>query len=131
MSKKRVAVTLRKPHTSADIESFVSSTPGDAPTPLTAAPTPKASLAEAAFEHDARSYRELTLYLPNELARKLTLYCMEHDVDVNALVAAAVTRHMEQAAQEAAMSWQVALDVLLRTLRGKLSAFIPLRQRSA
>lgn len=39
---------------------------------------------------DGRQLRRMTVYLPDELARTLAVYCAEHDCDRSALVADAV-----------------------------------------
>jgi hypothetical protein len=36
----------------------------------------------------------MTLYLPTEVARKLSFYCMDRDCDVNGVVAEAVQNHV-------------------------------------
>lgn len=45
-------------------------------------------------------YRELTIYLPEALALKLSAHCLEHDVDLSRLVASAVERHLSGVAVE-------------------------------
>jgi hypothetical protein len=42
-------------------------------------------------------YRELTVYLPEGLARDLSLHCLRHSLDMNRLVAAAVEKHLQAA----------------------------------
>jgi len=54
---------------------------------------PQAELREL-IERGPDSYRELTVYLPQQLARDLSLHCMQHDLDLNRLVAAALERHL-------------------------------------
>jgi hypothetical protein len=54
---------------------------------------PPARLLEL-LERGPAGYRELTVYLPQQLARDLSLHCMERDVDMNRLVAAALERHL-------------------------------------
>ena len=125
MSKKRVAVTLRKPQASADIESFVASEPA-APLPPVAAVVPEPAVAERAITHATRSYRELTLYLPSELVQRLSLYCIDHDLDLNRLIAEAASKHLDAgaAAPHKTPGWQDLLESLVREYRGKLSGLL-------
>lgn len=132
MSKKRVAVTLRKPQAPADIESFVSSEPAAAPQPV-AAVVPAAAVAERAIAHASRSYRELTLYLPSELVQRLSLYCIDHDLDLNRLIAEAASKHLGDGTAAPARSpgWQDLLESLVREYRGKLSSLFARRPFTA
>jgi len=54
---------------------------------------PQAKLLEM-IQRGPDGYRELTVYLPQQLARDLSLYCMQHDLDMNRLVAAALEQHL-------------------------------------
>jgi hypothetical protein len=54
---------------------------------------PAARLLEL-LERGPAGYRELTVYLPQQLARDLSLHCMQRDLDLNRLVAAALERHL-------------------------------------
>jgi hypothetical protein len=54
---------------------------------------PQAKLLEM-IERGPEGYRELTVYLPQQLARDLSLHCMQRDLDLNRLVAAALERHL-------------------------------------
>jgi hypothetical protein len=42
------------------------------------------------LQRGPEGYRELTLYLPEKLAQELSLHCLEHNLDMNRLVAHAV-----------------------------------------
>jgi hypothetical protein len=46
------------------------------------------------LERGPAGYRELTVYLPQELASDLSLHCQQRDLDLNHLVAAALQRHI-------------------------------------
>ena len=46
------------------------------------------------IERGPEGYRELTVYLPQQLARDLSLHCMQRDIDMNRLVAAALEQHL-------------------------------------
>jgi hypothetical protein len=89
MPKKPVAVSLRKPQPSADIDAFVT---GQNTPPLAGAPTPARAAQSPVVQHGPREYRELTLYLPSDIARQLSFYCMDRNCDVNGVVAEAVTK---------------------------------------
>ncbi len=56
---------------------------------LPLAKTPRAVLARK----DGRELRRMTLYLPSELARRLAVYCAEHDLEMSDVVTAAVQVH--------------------------------------
>jgi hypothetical protein len=111
MGKKQVAVTLRKPP-QADLDSFVSGKDmASAPVSTTFV---KRSVTDAEFtaserapEADdvvmlpgGRSLRELTVYLPADLARKLSLHCVEEDRDLNNVLAEILREHLEKPAVE-------------------------------
>lgn len=51
----------------------------------------------ALLQRGPDGYRELTLYLPEKLAQELALHCLEHDLDMNRLVASAVQFHLSGA----------------------------------
>jgi hypothetical protein len=55
-------------------------------------------------------YRELTLYLPEKLAQELALHCLEHDLDMNRLVARAVQQILEAPAQRPESEWRQRTD---------------------
>jgi hypothetical protein len=52
---------------------------------------------EALLKRGADSFRELTVYLPEKLARDLSLHCRDHNLDMNRLVEAAVRQHLNAA----------------------------------
>jgi hypothetical protein len=129
MPKKPVAVTLRKPQAPADVESFVGS-------PSTRAPVramPANPLDSAAdVEHAARAYREMTFYLPAEVARELSFYCMDHNCDANRVVAQAVSKHVicdvsASAPSVATSGWGGTLHAVMEHVHQKLSMFRRLR----
>jgi hypothetical protein len=130
MSKKRVAVTLRKPQTPADVESFVGKE--DAPAPAVVSATPENPIASAPeVQHGVRAFREITLYLPTELVRELSLYCMDRNCDVNRVVAEAVTEHVTGRASEPVASsprirWSGTLEAFIELLRVRLTAIYAL-----
>jgi hypothetical protein len=89
MPKKQVAVSLRKPQP-ANIDAFVSgeNTAATPPVAKTAAITSPDPL----VKHGSREYREMTLYLPAEVAKDLAFFCIDQKRDVNTVVAEAVTQ---------------------------------------
>jgi hypothetical protein len=121
MAKKRSAVSLRKPSPAPDaevlptqpettqmaivgirdgapaaqqamtVEAFVSGA-ADA-LEKAVGDVPPAKLLEL-LERGPAGYRELTVYLPQQLARALSLHCMQRDLDMNRLVAGALERHL-------------------------------------
>jgi len=122
MAKKRSAVSLRKPSPAPDAEALLTQTDttqvaivgtrDGAPAGQEAmtveafvsgaaealekavGDVPPAKLLEL-LERGPAGYRELTVYLPQELARDLSLHCMQRDLDMNRLVAAALERHLD------------------------------------
>jgi hypothetical protein len=87
MGKKQVAVSLRKPPPS-DPDAFVTGgekTEAERPAPAAPRVAEGPSVATRAGER-----RELTVYLPPELARKLSVRCLELDRDVSNVVAEAL-----------------------------------------
>jgi hypothetical protein len=90
MPKKQVAVSLRKPSQPADIEAFVA---GAEPSPPTAK-KPAATTPDPLIKHRSREYREMTLYLPADVAQGLSFFCMDHQRDVNGVVSEAVNRYV-------------------------------------
>jgi hypothetical protein len=52
---------------------------------------------QALLQRGPEGYRELTLYLPEKLAQELALHCLEHNLDMNRLVANAVQLHLSGA----------------------------------
>jgi hypothetical protein len=57
---------------------------------------PQAKLLEL-LERGPEGYRELTVYLPEQLARELSLHCMDRNLDMNRLVASALERLLDGA----------------------------------
>ena len=57
---------------------------------------PQAKLLEL-LERGPAGYRELTVYLPEQLARELSLHCMDRNLDLNRLVASALERLLDSA----------------------------------
>ena len=85
MGKKQVAVSLRKPPPS-DLDEFVAAT--------ASLPIAPRRFGEEGPVVDGRTgqKRELTVYIPVELARRLALRCAELDRDVSNFVADALSK---------------------------------------
>jgi hypothetical protein len=129
MPKKPVAVSLRKPQAPADVDSFVGG--ASAPPPArAAAKNPIASGADV--RHGARDYREMTFYLPTEVARELSFHCVDRNCDANRVVADAVSKHLRHAAAEPVASavedWAGRLEFLVGQVREKLGTLWALRR---
>jgi hypothetical protein len=128
MPKKPVAVSLRKPQAPADVDSFVGG--ASAPPPArAAAKNPIESGADV--RHGARDYREMTFYLPTEVARELSFHCVDRNCDANRVVSDAVSKHLRHAESEPVVGtiegWGGRLDLLVGQVRGKLSMLWALR----
>jgi hypothetical protein len=88
MGKKQVAVSLRKPPPS-DPDAFVSG--GEkAEQPQSPAPAAPRVAEGPSVVTRVGARREVTVYLPSELARKLSVRCLELDRDVSNVVAEAL-----------------------------------------
>ena len=130
MPKKPVAVSLRKPQAPADIEAFVSGTNSAPPVRAIAA----ANGDSQPVVHGEREYREMTLYLPTDVARKLSFYCMDMNCDMNRVVAEAVAKHVTPEAAAARphtrrMSFDRAtLEALLERSRKTLGRLLSQRR---
>jgi hypothetical protein len=132
MSKKRVAVSLRKPQTREDIDAFVEGQGAVPPSAPASAVLEKPIEAAAVVQHGAAEYREMTLYLPVEIARQLSLYCMDRDCDVSRVVADAVSKHVANAEPARDMNvpagkWSGAVEAVVEQLRVRISAVWALR----
>lgn len=105
---KKPALSLRKPPAPVDLsaaERFVRSTdPGggaqtsersDVQRPVSLLPAPAPVLSRGVLARkDGRELRRMTLYLPSDLARRLAVYCAEHDIEMSEVVTAAVRVHL-------------------------------------
>lgn len=127
MPRKPPPVSLRKPPAAVDLdkaEQFVRkaeevvnvqtserpdvetshATPAEASTAQRAAKArpanrkgaPKSVVARS----DGRTLRRMTLYLPEELARKLAIYCAREDQEMSAVVSDAVRRQLARVLDE-------------------------------
>lgn len=123
MPKKPVAVSLRKPQAPADVDRFVG---GQSAPPAVRATQADPVASATVVQHGARDYREMTFYLPAEVARALSFYCMDRGHDANRVVAEAVSHHVGCAAPQPAASLPgsgaAMFEVLVAQLRVKLSA---------
>jgi hypothetical protein len=126
MPKKQVAVSLRKPQP-ANIDAFVSGENTVAP-----APVAKAAITspDPLVKHGSREYREMTLYLPAEVAKDLAFFCIDQKRDVNTVVAEAVTQLVdpEPRVQPVEIAPPAANVSVAAPLWRKLLALTPFRQ---
>ncbi|HMJ14050.1 MAG TPA: hypothetical protein VK524_21680 [Polyangiaceae bacterium] len=97
-----MAVSLRKPPQPANIDAFVSGETQAAPSAKAAVTSP-----DPLIKHGSREFREMTLYLPAEVARELAFFCIDQKRDVNTVVAEAVT-HLVTPESAAARASEVA-----------------------
>jgi hypothetical protein len=121
MGKKQVAVSLRKPPP-ADRDVFVAGAE-IAETPVVIAPA-RAANEEQPVATRVGERREVTVYLPLDIARQLSVRCMEMDRDVSNVVAEALARALT--AEAPAVKVQAPPDVwarvrgLVAELRGRI-----------
>ncbi len=118
MGKKQVAVSLRKPPP-ADPDAFVAAEKTERPAPPAAPRVAEGpSVATRAGER-----REVTVYLPPELARRLSVRCLELDRDVSNVVSEALVSALdapEPAAEPTAIdAWAARAKLVLTDLRAR------------
>jgi hypothetical protein len=85
MAKKQVGISLRKPPPAADV--VEEGAPESRPLAKREEVTVSLS--------GGREYREVTVYLPQDLARRLAVHCMEKDRDTSNVLADVVREHLE------------------------------------
>jgi hypothetical protein len=116
MAKKTVGVSLRKPPPPADLEQFVRH---DSDVRELARHQTDAMV----MSPSGRELRELTVYLPPELARKLALYCHEQDRDTSKVLAEILDGHLDQAPAPMPMpetpQWQQVVKNLTNLVRAR------------
>jgi hypothetical protein len=99
MAKKTVGVSLRKPPPPADlIDAYVGQDAAEkTPTSGLHALRRTAANEEVMVTSAAtgRAFRELTLYVPQDLAQKLGVHCAEQDRDMSNVVVEAVAKMLE------------------------------------
>ena len=122
MARKQVAVTLRKPPPAA-VDRFV----GDAAQAVEPS-NPTSEIKQAAGEGPVVTTRkgdrrELTIYLPTELAQKLSAHCIDLDRDVSNIVSEILAKALERGASQTVTvpetRW-TRLKPLLESLRGRV-----------
>lgn len=91
---KKVGISLRKPPPAADVDAFVH---GDEQTPVSQTEVrPLARREEVTIAlPGGREYREVTVILPQDLARRLAVHCMEKDRDTSNVLAEVVRDHLD------------------------------------
>ncbi|HTV18655.1 MAG TPA: hypothetical protein VMG12_08295 [Polyangiaceae bacterium] len=92
---------------------------------------PAARLAEL-LQRGVDGYRELVLYLPEKLAQRLSLHCLEHNLDMSRLIASAIEQHLNGPSEAAPIEARRAedapvneglLSLAARVLMGELAAW--------
>lgn len=123
----REAAAPPAPAQTKAIEAFVSG--AAAAFERAASELPPGRLADA-LKRGIEGYRELVVYLPEKLARELSLHCLEHDIDMSRLVASAVEQYLKGTASAgatrgaAATAQQGLLSMATRALMGELAAWV-------
>lgn len=120
MGKKRVAVSLRKPPSPEKADAFVAGTPGvvaDAAPPAPVAPAPDAVASDALVsapvvvevqaaaasptssmvDAEGRTLHAVTVWLPADVAERLTMHCLREDRDPSKVIAEALGEHLHLA----------------------------------
>lgn len=136
----REAAPAPAPAEARAIEAFVNG--AGAAIDKVATAIPSARLTEV-LQRGFEGYRELVLYLPEKLAQRLSLHCLEHNLDMSRLVATAIEQHLNGASSAApvearrsddAPANEGLLSLAARLLMGELAAWargVWVRRRSA
>lgn len=124
-----VALREAAPTEAKAIEAFVNG--AAAALDKAAAAIPSARLAEL-VQRGVEGYRELILYLPEKLAQRLSLHCLEHNLDMSRVLATAIEQHLDGATGAAPVEARRAddapaneglLSLAARLLMGELAAW--------
>jgi hypothetical protein len=125
----REAAPAPAPSETKAIEAFVNGAAGALE--RAAAAIPSARLADV-LQRGFEGYRELVAYLPEKLAERLRLHCLEHNLDISRLVATAVEQHLDAASEPTPVAARRAddapaneglLSLAARLLMGELAAW--------
>jgi hypothetical protein len=73
----------------------VSSSKGDRPESFVRRESTRASSVHIARK-DGRMLKRMTLYLPSDLAKRLAVYCAEHEIDMSTIVTESVRRYLPE-----------------------------------
>lgn len=98
MARKPPAVSLRKPPAPVPLaaaESFVSGRSGVQASKRSSVSPSKSAGRGIVARADGRELRRMTLYLPADLAKRLAVYCAEHDADLSEVVTEAVAKRLD------------------------------------
>jgi len=94
---------------------------------------PPANSVDAVVRHGVREFREMTLYLPTDVARQLSFHCIDRNCDANGVVAQAVSKFLSPDAAETVAPAprfhfdRATLDALLESSRRTLVGLWSLR----
>lgn len=117
-----VLIAPRSAEDAASVEAFVN---GAALAIEQVASTMPLAKLEEMRRRGPEGYRELTVYLPEALAERLSVHCVEHNVDLSRLIAAALEQYLrgESAVPSSARS-QGALRAVARELLSEIAAWV-------
>jgi phytoene dehydrogenase-like protein len=124
----REAAPAPSPGEAKAIEAFVNGAVAAIDKVATAIPS--ARLAEV-LQRGFEGYRELVLYLPEKLAERLSLHCLEHNVDMSRLVATAIDQHLNGASSAAPVEARRADDAPTNEGLLSLAARLLMGERAA
>jgi hypothetical protein len=113
-----VLIAPRNAEDAASVEAFVS---GAAQAIGQVASTMPTGKLEEMRRRGPEGYRELSVYLPEALAERLSAHCLEHNVDLSRLIAAALERYLRG---ESPAATSVKSERALRTAARELLADI-------
>jgi hypothetical protein len=112
----------RSPEEAASVEAFV--TGAALAIEQVASTVPTAKL-EDMRRRGPEGYRELSVFLPDALAERLTAHCLEHNVDLSRLIAAAVELYLRgERLAEQGVKGERALRAAARELLADIAAWV-------
>jgi hypothetical protein len=111
----------RSAEEAASVEAFVNGAAFAIEQVASTMPAPKL---EEMRRRGPEGYRELTVYLPEDLAERLSVHCIEHNVDLSRLIAAALEQYLRGESVATSPKSERALRAAARALLADLAAWV-------
>ena len=117
-----VLIAPRSAEDAASVEAFVNGAALAIEQVASTVPTAKL---EEMRRRGPEGYRELSVYLPDALAERLSLHCLEHNVDLSRLIAAALEQYLSGGSPVATrVKSERALRAAARELLSDIAAWV-------
>ncbi|MET0414044.1 MAG: hypothetical protein ABW217_22230 [Polyangiaceae bacterium] len=117
-----VLIAPRNAEDAASVEAFVNGAALAIEQVASTIPTAKL---EELRRRGPEGYRELTIYLPDALAERLSVHCLEHNVDLSRLIAAALEQYLRgESPAAASVKSERALRAVARELLADIAAWV-------